>query len=129
MSFDDHIRGPWMCFVDVDGHFSVLTHIETAIAINIRRWENEEDAIQDFYGYNQPNGLCDISESKIATARLVAAAPCLLKALGTLYAMTIWQKVEAGEPLTEDEEILRDDTMEVIAKAIGDFSHKKGCTP
>ena len=128
MGFSDHIPGPWICFVTAEdsiGSFSVWSHVETAIAIDKRRWENEDDIIQDHYGYNQPNGLCDISDTKVATARLIAAAPCLLQALGTLYAMTIGQKEKTGEPLTEDEEILRDDTKAAIAKAIGDFSYKQ----
>jgi hypothetical protein len=128
MGTERHLPGPWMCFVAAENEyadFRVSTHIETGIAIAGDRWESEDDIIADHYGYNQPNGLCDISEERVATARLIAAAPCLLKTLGTLYALTIGAKEKAGGTLTEDEEILRDDTKAMLAKALGIFEARK----
>lgn len=122
MSVEKHLPGPWMCFVAVQNEyadFRVMTHIETAICIDARRWESADDIITDDYGYNQPNGLCDVPPVKVATARLIAAAPDLLRQLGTLYAMTIHAKEQAGEVLTEDEEILKEDVNAALAKALG----------
>jgi hypothetical protein len=128
MGTERHTPGPWVCFVAAENEyadFRVSTHIETAIAISGDRWESADDIIADHYGYNQPNGLCDIGEERVATARLIAAAPCLLKALGTLYAVTIGAKEKSGLPLTEDEEIVRDDTKVVLAKALGIFDTRE----
>ena len=113
----DYTPGPWMVQIKKDKtaitSYSVLTHIENAICVcQSDYWPEDYEPITDQFGYCQPDEYMDCDPSKIANARLIAAAPDLLEALENL-------ERTAGLPAMENDPS-RVAARAAIAKAKGE---------
>ncbi len=115
-----HTPGPWMVFVsrgDTGGtSFCPLTHTHTAASFDADDyWCYEHDVPKDEDGYPQWDENCDISESKLADAHLISAAPDMLAAL-----QNILNGIETGVITSDHDETLAnaaDNARAAIAKA------------
>lgn len=80
----NHIPGPWQvrCNIQTGNTlYGVRRHTHTAIALDEAYWPADRVPPVDGDNYCQPDEFADIEEHRIATARLIAAAPDLLEAV------------------------------------------------
>jgi len=79
------LTGPWMVSMKRFGgvtSYIICNHVETAISCDKESyWANWYEPCTDQYVYYQPYNNMDCEQHRIATARLIAAAPDLYWAL------------------------------------------------
>lgn len=84
-----HTPGPWQvrCNIQTGNTlYGIRRHTHTAIALDEAYWPSDRVPPVDSDNYCQPDEFADIEEHRIATARLIAAAPDLLEAAMIVYA-------------------------------------------
>jgi hypothetical protein len=112
--------GPWMVSMKrFDGvtAYMIYNHIETAISCDKESyWASWYNPCTDYYGYYQPDHNMDCDHHKIATARLIAAAPELFDVLERLEESSEYWS-EYFVPLG-----IVDDIKNVLKKARGEQS-------
>jgi len=114
----EHTAGPWMVGMERNKFgltcYRIFNHIETTVVVahDGSYWDEDYEPTKDEYGYVQPDDNMDCESWRIAIARLIAAAPDLLKALENL-------EHTAGLPVMSDDPA-RVAARAAIAKAKGD---------
>ncbi len=74
----EHLPGPWLVFVSPEMGFQVSTHTEPLVVLDREYWGEDDAPTENEDGYFVPDGRADISDTRLANARLIAAAPDLL---------------------------------------------------
>lgn len=73
---------PWMVFCRLcDGMtvYHIAEHTHEGVALDRAYWPEECDPTEDIDGYFQPDDECGIPDYKLHNARILAAAPRLLR--------------------------------------------------
>jgi hypothetical protein len=90
----EYLTGPWLVnmrgFSDGGTGYQVATHSHSAVAVAddsvVHYWGKGYTPERDDDGYIMPDGQMDCSMWRVATGRLIAAAPELLEALQEIAA-------------------------------------------
>jgi hypothetical protein len=125
-----HTEGPWLVAMRRDDAgttvYSVWLHDKTLVAVanDGSYWPKGYEATVDADGYTLPDDEMDCTPSKVANARLIAAAPDLLDALESLEK---WFDTDA-EILAAMSEADRADNARQLAKIRAAIAKARGNT-